>query len=284
MVRQIISRLRYFQFNSSLARKILSLYYKDGKAYRIPYGALRGYRIGYDSSIDFHVMLGMWELQNIAILTRLFTALNLTTVADVGANIGFMSLWFAKMVRGNVFAFEPVAFVAAHLQNNLSLNKIKNVSVIERACADIVGEIDFYVGFHHHVSSLNADFARGKHASAEKITVAATTLDNFFYAENHPLPDLIKMDIEGSAIFALKGCHRLLTEKRPLLFIESHTPDEDRTISDVILKYDYACYRVTNNQWVTQPQEVHPHPDGVWGTMLLCPSDMKNNILQIITS
>ena len=87
------------------------------------------------------------------------------------------------------------------------------------------------------------------------------------------------MDIEGGGVFALRGCDRVVAKTRPLFLIESHTPDEDGAIRDLIRRHDYAAYRVDNNQWVTAPDEVHPHPQGVWGTMLLCPSELRTGLV-----
>lgn len=285
-----IRQLKYLQFNSPLARKLLALYYTQGRAYRIPFGQLRGRRLRYDIDINYHMMLGLWELANLALLKKVFDYYwekhdVPLSVCDVGANVGFFTLWFSRQAadQGVVYAFEPAPVPLARLRDHLVLNHITNVEILPYACSDREGTIDFYLGFHHHSSSLDVQWAKGGQSRAEKISVPTTTLDHFFFEEDRPLPHFIKMDIEGGGTLALKGCHQLAAERRPLLLIESHTPAEDRTISDLILEHDYQAFRVTNMQWVTKPADTHPHPDGVWGTLLLCPTETRSTLETVLS-
>src|SRR5690348_15820744 len=89
----------------------------------------------------------------------------------------------------------------------------------KRACADKTGTMDFFIGFHHHSSSLDAEWARGEMDAAERVTVPATTLDDFFLQEKRAAPDLIKIDIEGGGTAALPGAKKCFAEKRPVVLI-----------------------------------------------------------------
>lgn len=107
--------------------------------------------------------------------------------------------------------------------------------------------------------------------------VLTTTLNDYVNSpQARSGPDFIKMDIEGGGSYALRGSDRCIAEKRPLFLIESHTPDEDRAISDLILRYPYDAYRLTNHRWVNAPDQTYPDPDGVWGTLLLWPAEKRD--------
>ena len=163
-----------------------------------------------------------------------------SVAVDVGANIGYYTIWLAKRVvtRGQVYSFEPSSEVLICYCNNININKITNVQTIQVACGDRVGVSDFFIANHHHSSSLNAEWARGSDGSARKITVNMVTLDEFFEPNTkRRQPKFIKIDIEGGATCALPGCRRLLKEARPFLLIVLHTPDEDRAISDVLCDF-----------------------------------------------
>jgi FkbM family methyltransferase len=194
---------------------------------------------------------------------------------DVGANIGMVTLWLSRQLgdSGKVYSFEPSPSVLPKLRQNLLANGAKNVTLVESACSDRTGTVDFFIGFHHHVSSLHQDWAGGGQVIPERVTVNATSLDDYFYRQTGDLPDLIKMDIEGGGSFALPGCRRCVAEKRPLLLIESHTREENSAISDFILTHDYCAYRLDDRRWVEQPEETYPNPKGVWGTLFLCAND-----------
>ena len=174
---------------------------------------------------------------------------------------------------GKVFAFEPNASVLQILRTNLDLNHVDNAVVVEAACGDSTGTTDFYVAAHHHSSSLHADWANSD-GPAQKTTVVVTTLDAFFNHETgrHP-PAFIKIDIEGGGTHALPGARRLFAENRPFCLIEFHTPEEDRAISNLLRNFDYRGYRLNDHRWVLNPENTHPDPHGVWGTLVLAPAD-----------
>jgi FkbM family methyltransferase len=277
--------LRYQRFNSAFARQALGLMFRPGRSYSVCFGPLRGLKLQYDRSINFHTILGLWDAETFRILNRLFVKDRLlprnSTIADIGGNVGYYSMWFAKIAGArSVYTFEPNPDVFRILQANIELNRLKNVELVPEACGDHTGTTDFYVAPHHHSSSLHADWAGGGEVQhARRITVPLTTLDSFFANETgRPAPDLLKIDIEGGGTFALPGCRHLLAESRPFLLVESHTPDEDRAISNVLCGFDYSGYRLNDRKWVGKSGSTHPDREGVWGTLLLTPAEHKARV------
>jgi FkbM family methyltransferase len=285
---KMLQDMRYARVNSGVARKMLTFFYRPGQVYQIRFGPLRGLRLRYDPTVNFHTMLGLWEMESVALLTRIFVKssfLEKKVICDVGANLGLYSLFFTRTLPSTsvIYAFEPAPDTAKKLRGNLALNGASNVLVVEQACADSIGRMEFFIGHHHHASSLHAQWAAGGQEVTEKVSVKTTTLDEFFYGqEPRPGPDFIKLDIEGGGTYALRGCDQCIREKKPLLLIESHTPDEDQAISNLIIKHDYQAYRLDNNQWVTELTGIHPNAQGVWGTLLLCPSAVRESLTQVL--
>lgn len=287
-VNNILQKIKYLQFNSLQARKILGLFYKEGRIYSIPFGPLRGLKIRYHKDINFHVMLGLWEMQNSAALARIIGKTDFfkgkPVVVDVGANCGTYSLWFHRHFPrdSTIYAFEPAAPVIKYLKENISLNHAGNIQVIEGACTERSGKTNFYVGFHHHVSSLNWDCAYSLKTEPKLVEVDAIALDDFFYgSEKRQAPDLIKIDVEGAGELVLKGASRCIRENNPLILIESHIPQEDRAISRCLLDNGYQAFRITNRKWVEDLTSIHPDPKGVWGTLLLCPGKLFKPLKKI---
>jgi FkbM family methyltransferase len=268
------------RFNSKPLRVLLSLVYKGG-AYRVRFGPLRGFRMAYSRSVNYHAILGLWDTEVFRLLHRVFLETGLLPedgiVADVGGNIGYYALWFAKIgvKKGRVYVFEPAQEPLGLLKENMRLNNVGNVDIVECACGDRVGKAEFFLASHHHASSLNADWA-GNGAS---VSVPMTTLDVFFSAESGKRPPaFIKIDIEGGGVFALPGCRRILSENRPFVLIESHTPAEDGAISKVLVDLGYRGYRLNDRSWVRKPHATHPDKEGVWGTLLLVPQEFEERI------
>ncbi len=159
------------------------------------------------------------------------------------------------------------------------INNITNVKVLDLACADHTGNEEFFVAEHHHESSLVREWSNNA-TTATKTVVSVITLDDFFEKFNQSgYPDLIKMDIEGGGIYALKGCVRCITNKRPFILIESHNQAEDQAVCHVLQQYNYEAFRVTNDKWILHKDRDYNDPDGVWGTMLLMPAERKADYL-----
>jgi len=285
-VSPILRNIRDVRFHSVLARKVLARYYRDGRVYRVPFGPIRGARLRYARGVDFHTMLGLRELRNFRFLLRVVQAGSLlqpkSVACDVGANIGTYSLWFSRQC-GQVYAFEAAPDSVTRLRDTLALNDVRNAEVIAAACIDRTGPVDFFVGSDHHSASLSSDWAGGGRAAPSRFVVDGITLDGFFYgAQSRTGPTFIKMDIEGGGVLALKGCRLCCQRARPFFLIESHTPDEDRAIGEVLVGHAYHAYRIDTQRWVRFRDRVHPDPEGVWGTMFLCPAEFCERLQRLL--
>src|SRR5262245_29740104 len=195
--------IRYGRFNSALARRLLGLFYHAGGVYRIWFGPLRGLRMCYDLSVNFHAILGLWDTETFGLLDRVFVTSSLlakdSVLVDVGGNIGYYTIWLCTVAaeRGVVYSFEPSPQVVHILRHNLDLNNITNVECIESACGNHVGTAEFLLSSHHHSSSIHAKWA-GVEQGARGTIVPMTTLDAFFAPQTgRRAPAFIKFDIEG---------------------------------------------------------------------------------------
>jgi FkbM family methyltransferase len=239
------------------------------------------------SSINFHAVLGIWDLEGLETLEKVFRATGLLEgepcLADIGANIGFISLWLSKLLsgRGALYAFERAPRTLSMNKTNIALNRVTNIVTVAKACSDSEREIDFFLAPHHHCSSLVESWASTKSKEAERIVMQATTIDAFFSGQGC-WPKFIKMDIEGGGVFALRGCDQCIENTRPYFWIESHTPDEDRAISDLAIRHRYQAYRLEERGWVKHLKNTHPDREGVRGTLLLCPDELVEKVKPIL--
>lgn len=142
-------------------------------------------------------------------------------IYDLGANIGYVSLLFARVTGsdGQVFAFEPLPANQERLQKNLALNNDLKVTLIPNAISDKNGSTTFMVHSSGGMGKLK-DAAGREQGFANEISVQTIALDDF--ASTHPAPHLVKIDIEGGEVLALRGMQSLLKNERPILFLELH--------------------------------------------------------------
>jgi len=130
---------------------------------------------------------------------------------DIGANVGFMTAYFAKRWQ-NVTAFEPTPSVFACLQQNCTRDNINNIAI---ALSNETGTVLFAVQARSEINQIvsSTDVLR-KHWSA--IEVPAATLDSLNLTDI----DMIKIDVEGHELSVLKGAENTIRAQRPLIAIE----------------------------------------------------------------
>jgi FkbM family methyltransferase len=144
-------------------------------------------------------------------------ALDGVVVYDVGAFHGILTMFFASRCA-QVIAYEPNEINKARLIENIRLNSLINVQVRKLGIGAQAGS---------GTLSYNPEMAGGgtlePSANAPvSQTVQITTLDRDIAASALPAPDLIKIDIEGWELEALKGARETLAAYHPALFLEMH--------------------------------------------------------------
>jgi FkbM family methyltransferase len=141
---------------------------------------------------------------------------------DVGANIGYLTVLASLLVgpTGHVVSFEPDAENLARLRANLALNECRNVTVMEKAVTNRVGEIEFFINSDNSGGNALWDPSQfpGNEkslAALKRITVPGTTLDAEWEQLRLPAPKLIKIDTEGAEQRVLEGMRDMLARQAP---------------------------------------------------------------------
>jgi FkbM family methyltransferase len=175
------------------------------------------------------------------------------TVYDVGANKGQMTLIFATLAGpgGRVVSIEPVPEEFAALSANLTLNKLRHVRPIQAAAAETAGYATFtYAANRPTQGKLQDVETTYANPDARVFRVPAIALDDV--AIDEPLPDVIKIDVEGAAAAVLRGARRILDQARPRIYVELHGPEEQAGLRDELLARGYRL-RTLSGEIVTDP-------------------------------
>lgn len=143
-------------------------------------------------------------------------------IYDIGAFAGFYAVIAARHVspEGQVYAFEPIPEHADRIRYNAEINDLENLNVVKAAVCDKNGTVNFESQEFFGRNSI-MEYDEGSNS----ITVSAITLDSWM--KNHRPPDVIKMDIEGAEIDALRGATELIRKHRPIMLIEVHWKGQD---------------------------------------------------------
>jgi len=189
-------------------------------------GELEGIRISLDLQTEKDYWLGTYEPELQAALGELIKPGIVTY--DVGANIGYISLMFARRSgpNGQVFAFEALPGNLARLRENLALNGMDSrVTIVPGAVVDQAGTVGFLVGPSGGMGKAEGSAGRQDVKYDQAINVTGRSLDEFVYQEGNPPPQVVKIDIEGGEVLALPGMRRMLDEFHPSVLLELHGPE-----------------------------------------------------------
>jgi len=179
-------------------------------------------------------------------------------VVDIGANIGFFSLYVAmRWPDAQVFAYEPAPENVALLEQNIRLSKTSQVILHPVAVADVVGRMNFFLkkesGWHSLWGSSNDS----------TILVNTTTLPAIVKEVDQTI-DLLKMDCEGAEYAVLAGQALVLAQSVRFVAMEYHEIEghQVRELTEILEQAGFDC-------------EVHPQPRWQTGMLYAVNSRMK---------
>jgi FkbM family methyltransferase len=145
-------------------------------------------------------------------------------VIDVGANVGFYTVLFSKLVNEprRVLAVEPAQPVLKHLRGNISRNGCtESVIVFEGIAIDKRGSfrINVIPGMEEFssVGEIVHPYVTGK--ATLSVEAEGDTLDNL--VRHFELnPGFIKIDVEGGEYLVLEGAANTIQTCRPVIVLE----------------------------------------------------------------
>jgi len=199
------------------------------------------------------------------------------TIYDIGSHIGFHALYFARLVgeTGVVAAFEPNRANFGRLNENIGGNPelTPRVKAFNMAISDTAGMMAFTTKDDIESGRSMGGFLDKAETHWEKEvysdkgfseTEAKTIpVDSIPSSCGVPAPDIMKIDVEGAELQALKGARRTLLEKKPALFIEIHSIRSMFDVMTFLQSVSYAAEIVNqelNGICYIQAGYKHAHP------------------------
>ena len=207
---------------------------------KVAAGDLKGTPLYLNLQIEKDYWLGTYEPELHAAVRKLIHPG--MTVYDVGANIGVISILFAKTVgsQGHVYSFEALPANIERLKQNLNVSGFNTtVEVIHAAVTNNNQPVKFFV---HDSTSMGKVVGSGGRQDVDykgTIQVAGIALDDYIEANHLIAPDVIKLDIEGGEVLAIEAMRRTLQTAQPLMLIELHGPDSAKAVGAVLKDLSY---------------------------------------------
>jgi len=203
-------------------RRLLDVVRADG-ARTVLRGPAAGFRVGHElASADYATGDNELPVQEaVAALLRPGH-----TFFDVGANVGFFSLIATRCVgpSGRVIAFEAVPAVAGELRANLARNAVVGVEVRVEAVGAAPGRAELRVTRHPGGATIAAEAAATD--VVDVLDTPVVSLDDLVRQGLLPVPDVVKIDVEGHEEAVLDGMHELIVTTLPALVVELDGPTQ----------------------------------------------------------
>jgi len=181
--------------------------------------------------------------------------------ADVGGNVGVFSI-LPALVNPNceIFCFEPDITIKPIMLRNMKLNRLeeRRITLVNAAVGDGSAELEYIP----HVCSFLAKFGNENiDAYDVKYHAPMVRLDDYF-REHGTDPDLLKIDIDGAELSALRGASRILKDIRPDMLLEVHPAFLPRfgtnasEVCDFLSAFNYRFFLIDNFRNVATPRLV----------------------------
>jgi FkbM family methyltransferase len=198
---------------------------------------------------------------------------------DVGANLGYFTIICAPLVR-RLVAFEPVSTTYNYCKANIALNGLENVELYQYGLWN--EDATTYIGVDS--SNLMAASMSLEKSPPYVEAICCVSLDSMIRRGKLDIPrlDVIKMDIEGAEVLALKGMEQTIMQFRPKILMELNRPALWRfgkTVDDVWDWFRSISYKIAAfKHW----EEIDPKPvESLEELKLLCPSDSLIDVLAV---
>ena len=126
---------------------------------------------------------------------------------DIGSSVGLISVLSSfRLVNGSVISIEPDPENYSCLLTNFRLNGQKNFSAHQLAVGDAKDKLELFTsGSNGYSPSL-----KKVNGIDQSILVDVVTIDSLLQEKKIKTPTVVKIDIEGAELIALKGMQQLL--------------------------------------------------------------------------
>lgn len=144
-----------------------------------------------------------------------------TVIIDVGANVGFESLYFSRKYPNNpVYSYEPTAIPYNCLSKSKAINSLDNLKIFKLGVGEKNGEVEIHAAtegtYNKGLASIDSNFDLDDTFAKE--TIEIITLDD--HVKESLRVSLIKIDVQGYEAKVLEGAIKLIEKNKPVIIYE----------------------------------------------------------------
>lgn len=179
-------------------------------------------------------------------------------IFDVGANIGWYSINFAKTYDSvMVYGFEPILQIFNLLKENIIINKLKNVKLFNIGLSNVCEEQVFY--YDMHATAYTSIKNNLEKENIHKIYSKVEKMDDFIFYNKISKLDFIKCDVEGTELYVLQGGNKSIEKFLPIVMVEmvrkwtANFYYHPNKIINFFSDLNYQCFKIKNKKLIEFP-------------------------------
>lgn len=158
-------------------------------------------------------------------------------VLDLGANIGHYTALLSHLVgpSGRVIAVEPMSETFEILAANVARLPLRNVTLVNAAASDRCTVV--------HLTTPRFEHGLPNYYQSQIVEADAGTAVLSISVDSLHLPAhvrLVKIDVEGHELAALRGMRELLLRDRPRLIVEGRDPEVEAFLTAIGYAFTHA--------------------------------------------
>jgi FkbM family methyltransferase len=209
----------------------------------------------YPSALLMHYWVDKNAREDEAVFLNRLVKLG-STVLDIGANVGTLTIPLSLHVgdRGKVISIEANPTTYRYLVGNIHYNNIKNITTYNVAVGEKEGKLYF--------SNISSDDMNRVlcNTTQDAIEVPVRSIDSIIYENKIKHIRLMKIDIEGYELFALKGATNAL-DMTDIVFFESweeHANNYGYSTTDIIkllIAKGFHVYKIATHKLILVNEE-----------------------------
>ncbi len=181
-----------------------------------------------------------------------FSEKNKLLFIDCGCNYGFYSFYTASLSKKNeVISIEASKKTLDEFTKNHNLNSFKNINFYNNAISHTIGE---NISFNESINDWESSLTHKNFKFSAELKIKTITIDSLlqeYFLDNFLV--IIKLDVEGNEINAIKGALNVIKKSEPLIIIEFskfifENLDNIVYLKNFLIKYDYSIYDTNYNK------------------------------------
>ncbi len=181
-------------------------------------------------------------------LIRKLSKVNKLFFIDCGCNYGFYSFYTASLSKNNiVVSIEASKSTSDEFIKNYQLNQFLNITFLNKAVTDVSDKV---ISFNESINDWESSQIHSEFKLKKTTQIRSISIDSI--VKKYDLKKyitIIKLDIEGNEMSALKGGLDFIRETSPLIILEISKFIFDKRenkdyFKNFLINFDYSIYNI----------------------------------------